>query len=129
LLRQRQVAVLPRSHRLAGRAAIAFEELRLEPLPRWPGMDADSASGPEVRDSAQLMQLIALGRAVAVLPESMLPGLGENLIGVSVPDAPPTAVMIAWPERSRSLAVAAFARAASTVAARHHVPAAIGVPA
>jgi DNA-binding transcriptional LysR family regulator len=129
LLKQRQVAVLPRSHRLAGRASIAFNELRNEPLPRWPGMDADSASGPEVRDSAQLIQLIALGRAVAVLPESMLPGLGQNLIGVPVPDAPPTALMIAWPERSHSLAVAAFVRAAGTVAARHHAPAAIGVPA
>jgi DNA-binding transcriptional LysR family regulator len=129
LLKQRQVAVLPRSHPLARRAAVTFNELRDEPLPRWPGMDADSTSGPEVRDSAQLMQLIALGRAVAVLPESMLSRLGHDLVGVPVPDAPPTTVMIAWPERSHSLALAAFVRAASTVAAHHHSPAAIGVPA
>src|SRR3954447_4554850 len=43
LLEQRQVAVLPRGHRFAGRAAIAFDELRDELLPRWPGMDPDSA--------------------------------------------------------------------------------------
>jgi DNA-binding transcriptional LysR family regulator len=129
LQEQRQVVVLPRRHELAGRATVTSSELRDEPLPRWPGMDADSTSGPEVRDTAQLMQLIALGRAVAVLPESMLSGLGKDLVAVPVPDAPPTTVMIAWPERSHSLAVAAFVRAASTVAAHHRFPPAIAVPA
>lgn len=129
LQEQRQVVVLPRGHELAGRATITSGELRGELLPRWPGMDADAASGPEVRDTAQLLQLIALGRAVAVLPESMVPGLGPDLVAVPVPDAPPTTVMIAWPERSRSLAVAAFVRAATTVAAHRRLRPAIAVPA
>ncbi|PZS33305.1 MAG: LysR family transcriptional regulator [Pseudonocardiales bacterium] len=129
LLTQRQVAVLPRSHRLAGHAAVTLDDLRDEPLPRWPGMHPDSTSGPEVRDIGQVMQLIALGRAVAILPESVLSRFGHDLVGVPVPEAPSTTVMIAWPERSHSLAVAAFVRAASTVAAHHHSPAAFGVPA
>ncbi len=129
LQEQRQVVVLPRRHELAGRATVMSHELRDQPFPRWPGKDAAAASGPEVRDTAQLMQLIALGRAVAVLPEAMASGLGNDLVAVPVPDAPPTTVMIAWPERSHSLAVAAFVRAASGVAARHRFPPAMAIPA
>jgi DNA-binding transcriptional LysR family regulator len=66
LQEDRQVVVLPRGHRLAGRTVVSLDDLRGEPLPRWPGMGPDDASGPEVRDSGQLMQLIALGSAVAV---------------------------------------------------------------
>lgn len=113
-----QVVVVPRGHRLAGRAVVSLDDLGGEPLPRWPGMAAREAAGPEVRDSGQLMQLIALGSTVAVLPESVLPHLRGDLVGVPVRDAPSTTVLIAWPERSRSLAVAAFVRAAVTVAGR-----------
>lgn len=82
-------------------------------------MSPAQASGPEVRDSGQLLQLIALGRTVAVLPESVLRLLRSDLVGVPVRDAPSTIVVAAWPEQSRSLAVAAFVRAAATVAGRH----------
>lgn len=126
LREERQVAVLPREHRLAGRASVSLDELRDEPLPRWPGMSPGQASGPEVRDSGQLLQLIALGRTVAVLPESVLRHLRSDLVGVPVPDAPPTTVVVAWPEQSCSLAVAAFVRAAAAVAGRHG-PAAAGM--
>lgn len=111
-----QVAVLPRGHRLAERTSVLLEDLRGEPLPQWPGMAPDEATGPEVRDGAQLMQLIALGRVVAVLPESALPYLRRDLVALPVEDAPPTTVVLAWPERSRSLAVAAFVRAAAALA-------------
>ncbi len=129
LLTERQVAVLPCGHRLARRATLTLGDLRDEPLPRWPGMAPGSASGPEVRDTAQLLELIALGRGVAILPESMLSRLGEDLVGIPVPEAPPTSVMVAWPDRSHSLAVAAFVRAATAVAARREALARLGVPA
>jgi DNA-binding transcriptional LysR family regulator len=62
------------------------------------------------------MQLIALGRTVAVLPESVADDLRQDLTCVPVVDAPPTVVVLAWPERSRSRALAALVRAAVTVA-------------
>lgn len=109
------VAVLPANHALAGRTAIRMADLDGEAFPRFPGAGGD---GPLVRDGGQLMQLIALGRAVAVLPESARRHLRADLVAVPVSDGPPTAIAVAWPEWSRSRAVAAFARAAARVAAR-----------
>jgi DNA-binding transcriptional LysR family regulator len=106
------VAVLPSRHRLAGRESLVMADLAGEPLPRWPGMSGGEASGPEIRDGAQLKLLIALGKAVAVLPESVKRDLSEGLVTVPVLDGTVTTVMLAWPERSRSRAVAAFVRAA-----------------
>ncbi|WP_214317876.1 LysR substrate-binding domain-containing protein [Nonomuraea sediminis] len=68
------------------------------------------------------MQLIALGRAVAVVPESVRGQLRADLTCVPVLDAPPTTVVLAWPEQARSPALAAFVRAASGVS-----PAAQGI--
>ena len=110
LLTLRSVAVLPRSHRLARRKSLQLEDLEGEPKPRWPGMTND---GPEIRDSAQLMQLIALGRVVAVLPETVRTNLHPDLVAIPVMDAGPSGVVLAWPERSRSRSVAAFVRAAT----------------
>lgn len=116
LLVEPAVAVLPAHHPLADRAEIRMADLDGEPFPRWPGAAGERGSGPSVRDGGQLMQLIALGRAVAVLPESVRRHLREDLVAVPVPDGPRTTVVVAWPERSRSRAVAAFARAAERVA-------------
>ncbi|MEN3360735.1 MAG: hypothetical protein V7637_4717 [Mycobacteriales bacterium] len=134
LLVQRQVVVLPARHRLADRAAVSLADLRDEPMPRWPGgaltgvpaagHPADLA-GLEIRDSAQLLELVALGRVVATLPESVRGRLRTDLVCVPVLDAPLSTVVIAWPERSRSLATAAFVRAAVAAAGRHHSSAAI----
>ena len=85
-------------------------DLADEIMPRWPGMSGD---GPEVRDTAQLMQLIVLGRLVAVLPESLRHSLRSELVAIPVLDGQLTTVVVAWPERSRSRAVAAFVRAAT----------------
>jgi DNA-binding transcriptional LysR family regulator len=123
LLAERQVLVVPARHRLAGRSSVRLADLAGEPMPRWPGMPAGPAA-PPVRDAGQLMQLIALGRTVAVLPESVHAHLRSDLVCVPVRDAPPTTVVVAWPEHSRSLAVAAFVRACTAVAAHHHSAAA-----
>jgi DNA-binding transcriptional LysR family regulator len=117
LLTQGQVAVLHRHHRLADRAALVVADLDGEPLPRWPGMGPDEASGPEVRDTGQLMQLVALGQVVAVVPESVRDHPRSDVVCVPVLDAPKTSVLLAWPERTRSRAVAAFVRACTDVTA------------
>ncbi len=104
LLEEAQVVVLPPGHRLAGRAEVSVAEIAGE-------LDRARAT-----DSAQLFQLIALGRAAAVVPASVRPQLRRDLIAIPVRDAPTTPVLLAWPIEQRSKALAAFVRTATTVA-------------
>lgn len=113
-----QVAVLPAGHPLTGRAELRMADLADVPglpMARWPGRDGayPEGPGPEVRDPAQLLQLIALGRTVTVLPESAGVQLRGGLAVVPVPDAPAVTTLIAWPPHSRSLALAGLIRAAT----------------
>lgn len=113
-----QVAILPAGHPLTGRAQLSMAEVKALPdlpLPRWPRPDRTypDGPGPAVRDSAQLLQLIALGRAAAVLPETARVYLREGLAAVPVPDAPRVTTVIAWPPHSRSRALAGLIRTAS----------------
>jgi DNA-binding transcriptional LysR family regulator len=118
LVAERQVAIVPRRHRLAGRSAATLADLAGEPRPRWPGMPPPPGpAGPDIRDGSQLLEFVALGRVVAVLPDSVRGRLRPDLVAVPLLDAPPSTVVVAWPERSRSLATAAFVRAATAVAA------------
>jgi LysR family transcriptional regulator, benzoate and cis,cis-muconate-responsive activator of ben and cat genes len=118
LLTEGQVVLLPSGHPLAGRAHVQMAEVTALPdlpMPRWPRRDGTypTGPGPEVRDHTQLLQLIALGRASAVLPESCRAQLRGDLAAVPVLDAPPVTTVIAWPPHSRSLAVAGLVRAAT----------------
>jgi DNA-binding transcriptional LysR family regulator len=113
-----QIAVLPAGHPLAGHGAVRMAEIAALPglpLPRWPCPDGSypDGPGPEVRDHAQLLQLIALGRAAAVVPESARGQLPGDLVVVPVLDAPLVTTVIAWPPHSRSRAVAGLVRAAT----------------
>ncbi|MFG1865370.1 LysR family transcriptional regulator [Microbispora bryophytorum] len=113
-----QVVVLPAAHPLAGRAHLRMADVTALsglPMPRWPRVDGTypDGPGPEVRDHAQLLQLIALGRASAVLPESSRAQLRRDLAAVPVLDAPAVTTVIAWPPHSRSQAVAGLVRAAT----------------
>lgn len=115
LLEEPQVAVLPRGHRLARRAELTLADLDGDDVPPARYGHALGAA-PRIGDGGQLMQLIALGRAVAVLPASMRRLLRDDLAAVPVPDAAPSTLVLAWPEASRSPALAAFVRAASAAA-------------
>ena len=113
-----QVVVLPAGHPLAGRADLRMADVTALPglpLPRWPGSDGTypDGPGPEARDTAQLYQLIALGRASAVLPESCRTQLHRDLVAVPVLDAPTVTTVIAWPPHSRSRALAGLVRTAT----------------
>ena len=113
-----QVAVLPAGHPLTGRAHLRMADVTALPglpMPLWPGPDGSypDGPGPQVRDHAQLCQLIALGRASAVLPESCRAQLLPGLAAVPLLDAPKVTTVIAWPPHSRSRALAGLVRAAT----------------
>lgn len=117
-----QVAILPAGHPLAGRPRLLTADvtgLPDLPMPRWPGPDGTypAGPGPRARDHAQLLQLIALGRACWIAPESCRTQLREGLAAVPVPDAPMVTTVIAWPPHSRSRAVADLVRTATRVSA------------
>ncbi|WP_435172540.1 LysR family transcriptional regulator [Actinacidiphila sp. bgisy145] len=108
-----QVAVLPSGHPLATRGELRvadMAELPGLPLPRWPRFDGTfpDGPGPEVHDHTQLLQLISLGRAAAVLPEASRAGLHEGLTAVPLTDAPTVTTVIAWPPHSTSRPLAAL---------------------
>ncbi len=113
-----QVVVLPAGHPLTARPHLTLAEVGAIPdlpLPRWPHRDGSYSAGPgvEVRDHTQLLQLVALGRAAAILPDSVRGQLREGLAVVPVPDASTVTTVIAWPRHSRSAGVAGLVRTAS----------------
>lgn len=119
---ERQVVLLPAGHPLAGRSAVQMADvadLPGLPRPRLVGPDGPGPddSGPQVRDHAQLHQLIALGRASWIAPESSRAHLPDGLAAVPVLDAPIVTTVIAWPPHSRSEAVAGLVRTASRLRA------------
>ncbi|RKT72840.1 LysR family transcriptional regulator [Saccharothrix variisporea] len=113
-----QVVILPAGHPMADRPHLSMTEVTTLldlPLPRWPRRDGSypDGPGPQVRDHTQLFQLIALGRACALVPESVGAHLRDDHATVPVPDAPAVTTVIAWPPHSRSKAVADLVRTAT----------------
>jgi len=145
LLTEPRVAVLPAGHRLADRTELRRADLAGEPMPRWAGQSdpaaaaywtgidthgptpnqhddpsAETPPGPEINDISQLLDAVALGNAVAYVPVSVADQHhSAGLAFVPVADLSPSEVLAAWPDTSRSRAVAAFVRAAVEVAASH----------
>jgi DNA-binding transcriptional LysR family regulator len=113
LLSEASVAVLPVSHPLAPRQSLRMADLGEETLHRH-----DPTGPKSVGSLSELMHVIALGRKVAVLPQSLTTPLREDLTTVPVTDIPPSVLMLAWPAQSTSFSVAALARVTEKVAAR-----------
>lgn len=110
-----RVALLAAHHRLATRDAIRLADLKGEPMPRWrgvPGIEDATEGGPEVKDVSQLIPLVALGRAVAVLPRSLVHPTPPGVVCVPVTDAPESRLVLAWPTRSDHPLVRTFVAAA-----------------
>ncbi|WP_163511915.1 LysR family transcriptional regulator [Fodinicola acaciae] len=106
--REGRVLVVPRTHRLASRTSVCMADLSGETY--WPRDQV------EFTEASHLLQVVALGRAVALLPETAGHRLRDDLVGIPVPDAEPARVLLAWPEGSRSPALAAFVRVATEIA-------------
>ena len=96
---------------------VPFNSLNL-PRACWPrhGIYAPGP-GPEIRDqTTQLAQLVALGRTVAVVPDSARAWLWSEHAAVPLTDAPPVVTHIARPAHSRSPALASLVRTAVQLA-------------
>ncbi len=145
LLAEPRVAALPADHRLAGRREIRRADLAGEPMPSWAqpagpdalafwtGTDTQPAAGalapadtgspanragPLVSDMNQLLDTVELGQAIAYIPASVASRHAvPELAFVPVTDLSPSTVVAAWPEGSRSPAIARFLRVAAEVAA------------
>ena len=114
LAEEGQALFVPAGHPLSARPELRLADLDDLPLPRWPLPDGgfSRGEGPQVRDTAQLQQLVGLGRMVALLPDSARAGLPEGIVAVPVPDAPRVTTLLAWPPWSRSRALADLVRVA-----------------
>ncbi|MEU8862258.1 LysR family transcriptional regulator [Streptomyces umbrinus] len=117
LLTEGQIAILPAGHVLAARRTLTLAEVSDIPdlpLARWSRHGTYAPGpGPEIQDQTQLAQLIALGRTVAVFPDSARAWLWSEHTAVPLTDAPPVVTHIAWPAHSRSLALASLIRTAT----------------
>lgn len=113
-----QFLIVPAGHPASERASLTLGEAAAIPdlpLPRWPHIDGTypDGRGPELRDLTQVLQLIRLGRAAIVLPESARANLRDGLAVVPISDAPQVTTVIAWPPHSTSTGVAGLVRTAA----------------
>ncbi|SDD59088.1 DNA-binding transcriptional regulator, LysR family [Nocardioides lianchengensis] len=117
LLVEDQVLILPGGHPASRRSSMTLAEATSIPdlpLPRWPNLDGSypDGPGPELRDLTQVLQLVRLGRAAMVLPESAQANLRDGLVVLPIADAPRVTTVIAWPPHSTSTGVAGLVRTA-----------------
>ena len=118
LLVEDQVLILPSGHPESARTTMTLAEATSIPglpMPRWPHLDGSypDGPGPELRDLTQVLQLVRLGRAAIVLPESARANLRDGLAVVPLTDAPQVTTLIAWPPQSTSAGVAGLVRVAA----------------
>jgi DNA-binding transcriptional LysR family regulator len=111
-----RVAALPADHHLADAGRIRLADLGISPeqVDERAERDIDEHG---VHDLAQLLALVGLGATTTVLPRSVAARYPRRAVAyVPIEDCPPAALVIAWPEHSRSRGVAALVRAAAAVA-------------
>ena len=117
LFSEQQVALLPDRHPLARGESVHMDDLRADPLPLYPFANGTAPPGLAIGGTGEITQLIALGRLIAVLPESVTDRVPRGVTWLPVADAPATTLVVAWPRDSRSLPVAEFVRVAAEVVA------------
>ena len=123
LVTERQVAVVPKGHPLALRPRVTMAEVADVPdlpIARWPRHDGSypPGPGPEARTQSEIAQLVSLGRALLVIPESSRAWQWPDHVAVPVLDAPLVTTLLAWPASTGPSEVVGLVRAAAQVASR-----------
>nr|WP_296763628.1 LysR family transcriptional regulator [Rhodococcus sp. (in: high G+C Gram-positive bacteria)] len=121
LLTEGQVAIVPADHVLAARTQLTMDEIRRVPdlpMARWPILDGTypAGPGPEVRTQSEIAQLVALGKALLVIPASSRAWQWPEHVAVPIVDAPEITTVLAWPARDPRPGVEPLARVAAEVA-------------
>lgn len=119
-----RVAALPAGHELADRDVLRPDDLAGIPAPRWNRADIaernywsarpdDPVDGPVVQDSSQLLEVVAFGQAVALVPRSMAErNIRPDVVYRPMLEVEPYRMLVVWPAGSRSPEVAKFVQAA-----------------
>ncbi|HWD82753.1 MAG TPA: LysR family transcriptional regulator [Kribbella sp.] len=119
-----RVAALPVAHELAGREVLSADDLAGIPAPRWSRSNVaernywsavpdDPVDGPIVQDSSQLLEVVAFGQAVALVPRSMAErNIRPDVVYRPVAGVDPYRMLVVWPAGSRSADLARFVEAA-----------------
>ncbi|WP_410601123.1 LysR family transcriptional regulator [Amycolatopsis sp. lyj-90] len=133
-----RVAALAADHELAGRDVLSVADLIAEPAPRWAdarivepghwlGHPDRRSDGPVVRDTAQLLDVVSFGQAVALVPASLADvNVRPDVVYRPVGDVTPYRTLALWRQGSRSPSIAGFLRIAAehgsveTLRSRHH---------
>lgn len=137
LLTEPRLLAVAATDALAGRSALRLADLAGKVLPDgWPAERGDqpvsaAASPPKPipgfsgpLDLAQIFNLVALGRVVWFVPQSIVRRCPRPDVAYrDLVDLPPTTLTVAWPRVARDQAVAAFVRTAAEVVASVGVPA------
>ena len=123
VLTERHVVALAAGSPLASRPGLCLSDLEddFEPTDEptiWGRRDGGEL--PTIDGLPQLLKLAELGRLAVLLPASVTERYARPQVAYRpVLDAPPAELAVAWPRSSHSLAVAAFVRVATDVAAAY----------
>lgn len=124
LLTEPRLVALAANDPLAARSRLSLTDLEGRLLPDGAPADRDLTPGPSttvaphgpVSDLSQILKLVELGSIVCFLPVSVADRYRRpDIAYLPVDDLEPTTLAVMWPQDSRSPAVAAFVRAATTV--------------
>ncbi|GAA1118088.1 LysR family transcriptional regulator [Kribbella jejuensis] len=119
-----RVAALPAGHELASKDVLEPDDLAGIPAPRWSRANVaernywsarpdDPVDGPIVQDSSQLLEVVAFGQAIALVPRSMAErNVRPDVVYRPVTDVEPYRMLVVWPAGSRSSNLAKFVEAA-----------------
>ncbi|MGH8794165.1 MAG: LysR family substrate-binding domain-containing protein, partial [Stackebrandtia sp.] len=131
-----RVAALPAGHELAKDSEVCLRAFEGRPVPQWPeqsafesdywtGQDRRPAGGepalpgPVVNDVGQLLEVVALGQAIALIPQSLADGHPRRDVAYRpVAGASPYTTAAVWSEGSRSSHIARFVKVAAEIAAQ-----------
>ncbi len=133
LARERLVAVVPSTHRLAGRAELALEDLAGEVFADFPAgtsgraqSDAGFAGSGILRDvsfeadSAELiLGLVSAGLAITLLAPGVVAAASSDAVAVSIADGPVRVEYVAWDARAPRAVATAFLGILGTMTSRH----------